>query len=219
MTNPTGMDLKIPDAAFFDDYDTGQFVPPPQAKQLNERGRPQYIEYAFTAPGPQNITLRDANGQWLQTQDGFLKAIVKEGKLETGYEIGQIHIGTKQYQKRDKEGNVVGQRNSSPAGDYFRAFNLQVRPTSAEEYESYFQMTANQPARVTIDWSAYDAENKQNVADSWDEFPKISELNPESEEYQRYFDATNPEARLPYIERNGKRFWARAGVKRWVSSV
>lgn len=204
MANPTALDLKIPDPAFFDDYDTGQYIPPPQAKEPDGKGKFKYVTFVATLPSEDGIKTRDDKGEYLKTREGFLKVVVEGLKLEGGYEIQQTHIGSAQYKKYDKDRNVTGQRNSSPFGDFLHANGVEARPGSAEEYEQLAKGLAGRQIQITGDWSAYDKDTQSNIAEKWEEFPDDSET---------------PGAKLPYIEKGGKRFWARLSVKRWVSAI
>ena len=64
--------------------------------------------------------------------------------------------------------------------------------------------TAGITCKVPIDWEAYDSDAQTTIADKWEQFPE---------------DPDQPGQRQPFIERDGKRFWARAGVKRFVDQV
>jgi hypothetical protein len=222
MVDPTAIDdVKVPGTEFMDDYDTGgDFTPPPQPKEI-VNGRPRYIQFSAQAPGEGKIKLRDENGKFLKTREGFLKAVVEEIKLvESGYVIGQTHIGTGQYKKYDnKTKQPTGElRNASPALDYLRAHGIDSKPATADEYESLFKATGDRQFLITGDWSAYDKDTQSDVASKWEEFP---------DEYAKdgvvcegtVEGAVKTGRKLPFIEKNGKRFWARLQVKRYVSQV
>lgn len=218
MTNPSAIDdVKIPSPEFFDTYDTGEFVAPPQVK-VQEGARSKYVEFALTLPGEEKVKTRDAQGKALTTQEGYFKIVLEGIKTEGGYEINQTHIGTKQYQKRDKAGNVTGARNSSPFGDFLRANGIDARPASVAEYETLAKATAGRVVRGCLDWSAYDSDNKVSVAEKYEDFP-LAESDEQKAEIARLGYVVADGARVPYIERGGKKFWARAGVKRWVSTL
>jgi hypothetical protein len=206
MADPTNLDdVKVPDASFMDDYDTGgEYIPPPQAKTI-EKGRPRFVQFEAQAPNYDAIKLKDAEGKWLKTRDGYLKAILEGIKLvESGYTIQQTHVGTAQY-KKYKAGQPTGEmRNASPFMDYLRAHGIDLKPSAASEYEEYARATADRSFKVTIDWNAYDKDSQTDVAEKWEEFPD---------------DPANPGQKLPYIEKDGKRFWARASIKRFVSAI
>lgn len=205
MVDPTA-DVMVPDPSFMDDYDTGgDYTPPPQPKVI-EGGRTKYVKFTATAPDLPGIQLKDANGKWLKTREGWLKAVVKDIKLtESGYVIQQTHFSTAQYNKF-KDGQKTGEkRNASPAVDYLRGHGDKASGlVQPEDYQVHFEATANRNFEVTIDWNAFDNETQQDVARKWEEFPD---------------DPANPGKKLPYIERNGKRFWARASIKRVVDAV
>lgn len=206
-TDPTNLDVRVPDAAFMDNYDTGgDFVPPPQAKTI-VNGKPKFTVFQLAAPSLSGIKLRDENGKFLKTKDGWLKAVI-EGitVVDGGYKIGQTHIGTGQYKKYDRQSKQpTGEfRNASPALDYLHAHGIEVKPETADAYEELFNATADRHFEATLDWSAYDKDTQSDVASKWDDFPD---------------DPAAPGTKLPFIEKNGKRFWARAQVKRYVSQV
>lgn len=198
MTNPAGLDYKVPSPEFFDDYETGgQYVPPPPAKSKNEKNKLQYVTYVATLPEAKDIEIG-------ATKSGFLKAVFKNITIEGGYVIQQTHVGSEQYNKKDKSGNVTGKRNSSPLGDLFRAAGIdlaQVRPSTAEEYQNLLNGIAGRQVQVTIDWSAYDKDSQADVASTFEDFPEVDG------------------ERQPFVEKGDKRFWARASVKRWISAV
>lgn len=195
----------IPDPSFMDDYDTGgDYTPPPQAKVI-EGGRTKYVKFVATAPDSAGIKLTDEQGKWLKTREGWLKAVVKGIKLQNGYEIRETHFSTAQYNKF-KDGQKTGEkRNASPAVDYLRGHGDAASGLKdPSDYQMHFDATANRNFEVTIDWSAYDSETQSDVAKKWEEFPD---------------DPANPGQKLPYIDRGGKRFWARASIKRVVDAV
>lgn len=203
-TDPTDAP-KIPGTEFMDSYDVGgEYVPPPQPKVM-ENGKAKYIAFTAMAPPAEKIKVRDANDKPLMTQDKYFKAIIEGIKLEgSGYEISQSHIGTAQY-KKYKGGQPTGElRNASPALDYLHAHGIDARPATVEEYENLFKATADRQFQLTGEWSAWDKDAQTDVATKWEDFPE---------------DPANPGQRLPYIERGGKRYWARLSVKRWVSAL
>lgn len=209
MANPVE-DVKIPDPSFMENYDFGgDYTPPPQPKTVDEKGKATFIKFTAQAPSADKINLRDkATGKWLTTREGLLKAVIEGIKLvDSGYEFRETHIGTGQY-KKYRGGQPTGEsRNASPALDYLHAHGIsskQITFDSAGAYEEAFKHTADRQFLVTADWGAYDNDAKQDVASKWEDFP---------------VDPDNAGARLPYIERNGKRFWARMQVKRYVSAV
>lgn len=194
----TALDVKIPDPAMFDDYDVGGWTPPPQAKQLGPTGKPEYIQYRLTAPDASKFEFKaDRNGYWMAVVDGF-------EVLGANYTLRKEYLSAAPFPKKDKAGNVVGTRNASTVGNYFRAHGLTARPASAQEYESYAIATANREFGATLDWSAYDSERGVEVATKWEQFPD---------------DPEKPGQKLPYIEAGEKRFWARAGVKRYIDVI
>ena len=188
---------KVPPPEMFDEYDTGQYIPPPQAKEPDGRGGFKYAQFQATAPSPDGITFR-------ADRNGFLMAVIKGLKLDGGYELRHEYASSAPFPKKDKQGNVIGTRNASSFGNYLRAFGLAARPTTQAEYESLAHATAGMPCTVTIDWEAYNSETQTTVADKWEQFPE---------------DPERPGCRQPFIEQDGKRFWARAGVKRFVDQV
>lgn len=229
MADPTGLDVKVPSPEFMDNYDTGQsdFVPPPQPKQI-VNGRPKYFQFVAQAPSVDKISTKDANGKPLVTKEGYLKAVIDGIKLvDSGYTFGQTHIGTGQYKKYDRKTNQpTGElRNASPAIDYFHAHGIEVKPASVEEYREYFEATADRQFQVTADWSAYDKDAQADVASKWEDFPNADsdELIGEDkarEVFARLYPGQDPVGKkLPFVERGGKRFWARAQIKRYVSVV
>lgn len=225
MSDPTMTDVKIPGTDWMNDYDTGgsTFVPPPQAMVPGTNGRNRYVEYQVQAPSFDKIHLKDKDEKWLTTKDGYLKAVIEGVKLvESGYELRDCQIGTAQYRKYGKDKKPTGElRNASPALDYLHAFGIDTQPGSKEDYESYFGATADRLAQVTIQWTAWDNDAKASVAEKWEDFPMIDLNNADQvETFKRLYPNQDPTgARLPFIEKNGKRFWARAEVKRWVSAL
>lgn len=219
MADPTGLDVKVPGNEFMDNYDTGQsdFVPPPQPKTVTG-SKVKYVQFIAQVPPASGIKLRDENGRFLTTRDGYLKAVIDGITLvESGYKIGQTHIGTGQYRKYDrKTGQPTGElRNASPAMDYFRGHGIDAKPNSAEEYEQLFTATADRQFQITADWSAYDKDSQSDVAGKWEEFPDAST---DVEAFSRLYPGVDPAGKkLPFIEKNGKRFWARLQVKRYVA--
>jgi hypothetical protein len=213
MVNPTD-DVKVPDSGFMDNYDFGgEYIQPPQPKVLDEKGKPRYIKFVAQVPAETKIHLRDkATGKWLTTREGLLKAIIEGIKLvDGGYEFRETHVGTGNY-KKYKNGQPTGEsRNASPAVDYFHAHG--IAPTSgdlkdAADYEKYFKATADRQFEVTGDWNAYDSETKSEVATKWEDFPMLLDA------------AGQPTGeRQPFIEKDGKKFWARMNIKRYVSQV
>ena len=190
--------LKVPDPAMFDDYDVGGWTPPPQAKRLGPTGKPEFIEYRLTTPSADKFEFKaDRNGFWMAVVDGF----EVEG---ANYTLRKEYLSSAPFPKKDKAGNVTGTRNASTAGNYFRAHGLAVRPATAQEYESFALATAGRQFSATLDWSAYDSDRGVEVASKWEQFPD---------------DPDNPGQKLAYIEQGDKRFWARAGVKRYVDQI
>ena len=190
--------LKVPDPAMFDDYDVGGWTPPPQAKAIGPTGKPEFITYRLTTPNADKFEFRpDRNGFLMAVVDGF----AVEG---ANYTLRKEYLSSAPFPKKDKAGNVTGTRNASQLGNYFRAHGLAVRPATAQEYESFALATAGRQFSATLDWSAYDSDRGVEVAKSWDAFPD---------------DPDNPGQKLAYIEQDGKRFWARAGVKRYVDQI
>lgn len=228
MTSPTTMDVKIPSPEFMDDYDTGaRYVPPPQPKEWVDGkvgGKTKFVTFVAQAPSVDNIKTKDDQGQPLKTADGYFKGVLFGVTLPNNgnYEVQQTHIGTAQYKQYDRKTNkpIEGKfRNASPALDYFRAFGIESKPTEVSQYVDLFEATAGRQAEIQGDWSAYDSEQKTDVARKWEDFP---------DEYVNENGAVvasdAPGARKsgrkqPFIERNGKRFWARFGIKRWISTV
>lgn len=224
-TDPTALDVKIPGTEFMDNYDSGgEFTPPPTPKvPAKGAGKPSYIKFLAQAPDVEKIKLRDANNKPLTTHEGYLKAVITDIKLvESGYVVGQTHVGTGQYKKYDrKTGQPTGElRNASPALDYLHSHGIDAKPASVEDYESYFQATSNRQFQVTGDWSAYDSDSKEDVAKKWEDFPAADADDASKAEFARFYPGEDPTGkRLPYIEKGGKRFWARLGVKRYVSAL
>lgn len=206
MVDPATLTVKVPDPGFMENYDTGRdFTPPPQPKTLTPGGKPKYVQFVAQAPGVGKIKLRDANGSFLTTREGYLKAVIEEIALvESGHKLGQTHIGTGQYKKYVKGVPTGELRNASPAQDYLRSHGIDARPSDPEQYEALFEATADRQFLVTGDWSAYDSENQVDVAEKWEDFPD---------------DPAVPGTKIPFIEKNGKRFWARFQIKRYVSAV
>jgi hypothetical protein len=221
-TDPTGLDVRVPNPEFMDNYDTGasEFVPPPQPKEIQPNGRPKYFQFVAQAPTLDKISTKDKDGKVLTTKEGWLKAVIEGIKLvESGYTFGQTHIGTGQYKKYDRKTNQpTGEfRNASPAIDYFHAHGIELKPSTVEEYQEYFQATAERQFQVTTDWSAYDKDTQSDVASKWEDFPDAST---DLEAFGKFYPGQDPTGKkLPYVERAGKRFWARAQIKRYVSVV
>lgn len=225
-TDPTALDVKVPDTGFMDNYDSGgEFTPPPTPKvPAVGAGKPAYVKFVAQAPSYDKINLQDKNGKWLTTHEGYLKAVIEDIKLvESGYVIQQTHIGTGQYKKYDrKTGQPTGElRNASPALDYLHAHGIDVKPSDPDQYKEIFGATAERQFTITADWSAYDSDAKQDVAKKWEDFPAVDVDDAASvAEFQRFYPGVDPKGmRLPYIEKGGKRFWARLGVKRYVSTL
>ncbi len=216
------LDARVPNPEFMDNYDTGQsdFTPPPQPK-IVVGGRTKYVTFLAQAPTVDKIKLRDENHKPLTTRDGWLKAIVDGIKLvESGYTFGQTHIGTGQYKKYDRKTNqpIAGEfRNASPALDYLRSQGIDLKPSTVEEYEQYFQATADRQFQVTTNWSAWDKDTQSDVASKWEDFPDAST---DVEAFGRLYPGVDPTgAKLPFVQKGEKRFWARANVKAYVSAV
>ena len=192
------LQVKVPDPAMFDDYDTGIWTPPPQAKQIGASGKPEFVEYRLLAPTSDKFSFRtDRNGYWMAVVDGF-------EIIGYNYTLRAEYLSSAPFPKKDKAGNVIGYRNASTVGNYLRAHGLAVRPASPAEYENFVLVTADREFSATLDWSAYDSERGIEVAAKWEQFPD---------------DPEHPGLKLPYIEQGDKRFWARAGVKRFVDQV
>ena len=193
------LDLKVPDPAMFYDYDVGGWTPPPQAKQPGAGGKPEYIPYRLLTPGADKITFQpDKNGFAMAVVDGF-------EVIGANYTLRKEYLSSAPFPKKDKAGNITGHRNASTIGNYFRAHGLAARPGTAQEYEAYTQATAGREFGATLDWSAYDTERGVEVASKWEQFPD---------------DPEHPGQKLAYIETpEGKRFWARAGIKRYVDVI
>jgi hypothetical protein len=189
--------LKVPPPEMFDDYDTGQWVPPPQAKELGADGKAKYIQYEAQAPGVDKFS-------WRGDKNGYLMLVIEGIKLVSGYEFRKDYLSSAPFPKRDRAGNVTGTRNASTLGNYFRAHGMAVRPATEDEYRAYAEATADRTFYCTIDWEAYDGDTQSTVADSWDAFPD---------------DPEHPGQKQAYIERNDKRFWARARIKRFIDQV
>ena len=195
---PDTMTYKVPPPEMFDDYDTGQWVPPPQAKEIGADGKAKAMVYTATAPAADKFSFR-------ADRNGFLMAVIEGIKLSTDYEIRYTYASSAPFPKKDKAGNVTGTRNASTFGNYLRAHGMSVRPSTPEEYENLALATAEREFQCTLDWEAYDGDTQTTVADKWDAFPD---------------DPEHPGQKIPYIERaDGKRFWARAGIKRFVDQV
>lgn len=212
VTDPTGLDFKVPSPEYFADYEVGSnFTPPPPAKFVNEKGKLQFQPYTLTLPGVEGFELG-------KTKDGWLKVIVKDIKVsfvdakgnDREYLITQTHIGTNRYNQKDKAGNVTGQRNSSPIGDFFRAAGVDlaaIMPSTAQQYVELLHAVAGRQVQATIDWQSYDSETASTVAGTYDDYPLENET------------AGPNSARQPFVVIGGKNFWARAGVKRWISAI
>lgn len=213
MTDPTNDQLLVPDPSFMDDYDFGgQYTPPPQAKVPDPKRPGKFIYNIFVAQAPElkNIQTRDDQGRFLRTkpQNGknpSLKMILRDIKLvESGYLVQQTHVSAAQYQKY-KNGQPTGElRNASQFLDYLHSHGIDVKPATPDEYEAYAQATADRQFEVRGNWSAYDKDSQSDVASSWEDFPD---------------DPDNPGQKLPYIERDGKRFWARLSITGFVNKV
>lgn len=188
--------LKVPDPAMFDQYDVGKWTPPPQAKAYDDTGKVRSITYTLTAPTADKMTIQpDRNGYAMLVVDGFT----------TGdYTFGKAYFSSAQFPKKNKAGEIIGYRNASGFGNYLRAFGLEVRPTTAAEYEALAFATAGLDCHATIDWEAYDSETKATVAATWEAFPE---------------DPEHPGQRVPWVEQGERRYWARAVVKRLVDQV
>lgn len=225
MSDPTMTDVKVPGTEWMSNYDTGRsdFIAPPQAKEVLPNGKVVFTKFLVQAPGDAGVKVRGPEGNWLKTADGYLKIVVDGAKLvDSGYVLKETHIGTAQYKKYGKDRQPTGElRNASPALDYFHAFGIDLQPGSAEDYETYARATVDRQAQVTIDWSAWDNDAKQTVADRWEDFPLVDANSTEQvDAFKRLYPGQDPTGkRLPFLERNGKRFWARAEVKRWISAV
>lgn len=231
MVNPTAFDVKVPDPSFMDNYDTGNsFVPAPQPKEV-VGGKAKFKHFVAQAPAVEKIRTRDAEGHPLKTKDGYFKAVLDGIKLpnEGGYEIYQTHIGTAQY-KKYKNGQPTGDlRNASPALDYLHAHGIDSQPSSVEDYENLLQATSERQFEITGDWSAYDSENQTDVAGKWEDFPLVGVIGANGRDYVNteaaqadgttVAEVPTDGRRMQFIERNGKRFWARFNVKRYISTV
>lgn len=223
MTDPTNDALLVPDPSFMDDYDFGgSFTPPPQAKEPDPKrpGKMRYRTFLMQAPTLSDILTRQDEqgnpikpgggtaGRFLRTktQQPSLKAILLNVKLvESGYEVGQTHLSAAQFNKYGKDGQPTGEkRNASQAIEYFHAHGIDARPATPDDYETFFQATADREFEGRIQWSAYDKDTQSDVASKYEDFPD---------------DPENPGQKLPYVEKNGKRFWARASVQGFVSKV
>lgn len=190
--------LKVPDPALFDDYDVGGWTPPPQAKAVGPTGKLEYVTYTLQAPGADKFSFQpDRNGYWMAVVDGF-------EVVGLNYTLRKEFLSSAPFPKKDKAGNITGHRNASTVGNYFRAHGLAVRPATAQEYEAYALATAGRQFESSLEWSAYDSDRGVEVANKWDLFPD---------------DPDHPGQKLPYIEQGDKRFWARAGVKRYVDKI
>jgi len=188
---------KVPPPEMFDDYETGEYTPPPQAKEPDGHGRFGYVLYEVTVPAADGFSFK-------ADRNGFLMAVIKGLTLENGYQLRHLYASSAPFPKKDKAGNVIGTRNASGFGNYLRAFGLAVRPQTPQEYQDLALATAGQTIQATIEWEAYDAEAQVTVADRWDQFPE---------------DPAHPGCRLPYLERQGRRFWAHASVRRFRDRV
>ena len=193
------LDLKVPDPAMFDDYDVGGWTPPPQAKQIGAGGKPEFIPYRLLTPSADKITFQpDKNGFAMAVVDGF-------EVVGANYTLRKEYLSSAPFPKKDKAGNVIGTRNASTIGNYFRAHGLAARPSTAQEYEAYMQATAGREFGASLEWSAYDSERGVEIATKWEQFPD---------------DPEHPGQKLAYIPlENGKNAWARAGIKRYVDVI
>ena len=194
--------MKVPDPTMFDNYDTGGWVPPPQAKAVNGNGKAESITYTLTVPSADSITFRP-------DKNGFLMAVIDGIEIDCGngraYSTGKTYLSSAPFPKKDKSGAVIGTRNASSLGNFLRANGMQARPGTAHEYETYTLATAGQQIQATIEWEAYDSDRGVTVADRWEQFPD---------------DTVNPGQKQPFIETDGeKRLWARAVVRRFVDRV
>lgn len=187
---------KVPPPEMFDDYDTGQYVPPPQAKSIGPDGKAKFTLFTVTAPTAEKFSFR-------ADRNGFLMAVV-DGFTIGDYQLRKEYLSSAPFPKKDRAGNVIGTRNASQFGNYLRAHGLAVRPSTPDEYEQYALTTAGREFQASIDWSAYDNDTQTEIASKWEEFPD---------------DPAQPGSKLPYIERDNKRFWARASIKRYVDLV
>lgn len=216
-------DVKVPDPAFMDDYDTGgAYVEPPQPKiEVPGKSRAQYLKLTGQAPSEAKIKTREADGKtFLKTREGYFKAIIEGITLpnDGGYEIGQTHLSSAQYRKF-KGGQPTGElRNASPFLDYLHAHAIDMKPANPEEYETYIKATADRQFQFTGDWNAWDKDTQSDVAEKWEDFPMLYE----APDGTFSIDPTKGKAtgrRQPFIEKNGKRFWARLQVKQWISAL
>jgi len=211
MIDPTNDQLLVPDPSFMDDYDFGgQYTPPPQAKVKDEKGRLRYVEMTARAPKFEDIQTRDEQGRYLRTNaqppaTPSLKAILKNVTLiESNYQVQQTHLSASLYRKF-KNGQPTGEtRNASQFIDYLHSQGIEAKPATPDQYEEFVKATAEGEFRCRINWSAYDKDSKSSVAEKWEDFPD---------------DPENPGSKLPFIEKDGKRFWARASIQGFVSAI
>lgn len=219
------MDVKVPSPEFMDDYDTGgRYVPPPQPKEI-VNGKVKYLNFVARTPQYDKSWVEDEQGVTRTNKEtGFFQPVIFGVTLPNNedYEVRPVYAGTGQYKLYDRKTKqpIPGKfRNASPILDYFRAFGIDARPTSVEEYVSLLQATAGREAEVQGDWEAYDSETKTTVAKKWEDFPdEFVNANgavclPTDE------GAVKSGKKQPFITRNGKNFWARFSVKRWISAV
>lgn len=233
MTNPSVLEVTVPSPEFMDDYDTGaRYVPPPQPKQWVDGkigGKVKSVTFVAQIPSVDKIQTRDEKtGEYLKSKKtGNFQAVVHGITLPNNenHEIRDTYIGTGQYQAYDRKTNqpIPGKfRNASPAMDYFRAFGIASRPGTVEEYEQLFQATAGGQGECQGDWSAWDKDNQKDVAKKWEDFPdqyeldgKIVEPTPEA----LAAGAVKNGKKQPFISVGGKNYWARLGIKRWISAA
>jgi len=229
MTNATLLDVRVPDPSFMDDYDTGaRYVPPPQPKEWVDGkigGKVKYLTFVAKTP--------KYDESWVQDEQGVVRTNKETGDFQPvlfgvtlpnngGYEVRPVYLGTSQYKVYDRKTKqpIPGKfRNASPASDYFRAFGIDARPTTGQEYVDLLQATAERETEVQGDWEAYDSETKTTIAKKWEDFPDEF-VNAKGDVVEATAEgAVKSGRKRPFIVRNGKNFWAKLSVKRWISQV
>lgn len=185
-----------------DEYDVGGFTPPPPART------PDGKAIVYWGQAPQEITFGPTKGNYLMAEIDPVTVVDATVPLPNGgvqgYEIRYTRASATPFTIR--RGPKKGQKlNASMLGNYLRSHGIALSGTPTnEDLVAATRATTGRNFPFLLDWEAYDKDRKVTVVEGYANFPN---------------DPDNPGWKLPFIEKDGKRFWAQARIARFVDQV
>jgi len=202
------VDVKIPDPSMYDNYEPevqkeSSWVPPPCP--IGEDGK--FLTFQVTVPSAEHLKFTTKEGEPLTDKHGYWMCVIEGLEVQTDkgpYTLGWTYLSSAPFNKYDKQRNVIGKQNRSTLGNFFRACGLQVRPTSAEEYEQFVLATAGATFLAQLDWSVWDADAKKALVNTYRDMPD---------------DDAVPGRKALFVGEGDAKKWARCGIKRYIDAV